>query len=193
MQVKTAVYWGSAIGFGLLLGCASTLLLLGRGGLSGGISSGPWQTNLANGSVDADLYTRAVVARRGLLALSREETLYYTATTDSDGQPLTGNCDYRLHGTPLAARWWSITAYGADSFLIPNAARRYSLSQTTVARKPSGLYTIAVGADPQGRNTLTVRDGEPFDLTARLYDPDASVYEAPGNAALPRIERVSCR
>lgn len=191
--MKPALYWGSAIGLGLLLGLSATALLLAQGGMSGGVSAGPWRTNLASGSPDADMYTRAVVARRGLLALSREETMYYTATTDSEGRPLTGNCDYRLRGNDLAARWWSITVYGSDSFLIPNEAGRYSLSQTTVARKPSGQYVIEIGARQLGRNWLPVHDGAPFDLTARFYNPDPAVHSAPEQALLPPIERVSCR
>jgi hypothetical protein len=192
-SARAALYWGSAILAGLVLGCAGTVALVSRPGMGSGISSGPWHTSLVTGSIDADLYTRAVIARRGLLALAPQETLYYTATTDSEGRPLSGNCDYQLHGRQLAARWWSVTAYGADSFLIPNPEKRYSLSQTTVARKPSGLYVIHVGTQANGRNWLPVRDGEPFDLTVRLYNPDEQVYQAPGAVELPRIDRVNCR
>ena len=188
-----ALYWGSAILAGLVLGCAATVALVSRPGMGSGISSGPWNTSLTTGSTDANLYTRAVIARRGLLALAPQETLYYTATTDSEGKPLSGNCDYTLNGSPLAARWWSVTAYGADSFLIPNPEKRYSLSQTTLARKPSGLYVIHVAAQATGRNWLPVRAGETFDLTVRLYNPAEQVYQAPDTVALPRIERVYCR
>lgn len=191
--MKPALYWSSAAGLGIVLGLCATALVLARGGMSGGVNVGPWQANLAAGSTGADLYTRAVVARRGLLALSREETLYYTATTDSEDRPLSGRCDYRLRGTDLAARWWSITAYGSDSFLIPNEARRYSLSQTTVVREPGRQYVIEVGASPMGRNWLPVQDGAPFELTARFYNPDPAVAAAPGSAALPPIERTACR
>jgi hypothetical protein len=191
--MKPALYWSSAVGLGFVLGLGATALMLAQAGLSGGVSVGPWQTNLAIGSTEAGLYTRAEVARRGLLALSREETMYYTATTDSEGRPLSGDCDYRLRGMDLAARWWSITAYGSDSFLIPNDAGRYSLSRTTVARKPSGQWVIDIGAEPRGRNWLPVRAGQPFDLTARFYNPEPAVHESPAEVSLPEIERVGCR
>jgi hypothetical protein len=166
--MRAAFYWGSAVTVGLAAGIGITMLLLARSSMPGQLSTGPWGTSLATGSTHADLYTRAVVALRGLLALPREETIYYTATTDIDGRPLDGRCDYRLIGSDLAARWWSITAYGADSFLIPNAEHRHSVSQTTVQRDPDGSYAIDVSARAGGGNWLPVREGEPFDLSARF-------------------------
>ena len=84
-MLKRLAYWGSAALAGVLLGLGVTALFLQREGLGGGIASGPWQTSMVTGSSDADPWTRAQVARRGLLALAPEETLYYNATTDSEG------------------------------------------------------------------------------------------------------------
>ena len=86
----------------------------------GGVSDGPWSTSLDTGSSEGGPYLRARIAVHGLLALSREETVYYSALRDSDGADLVGNCSYRLEGRDPPTRWWSITAYGADDFLIPN-------------------------------------------------------------------------
>ena len=91
----------------------------------------------------ASPYLRAYVAVHGLLALGREETIYYTATNDSEGQTLDGNCSYRVEGRDLPARWWGITAYGADDFLIPNPADRYSVSMNSVARRADGTFAVS--------------------------------------------------
>lgn len=48
-----------------------------------GESAGPWRVSTLAGSADADLYTRARVALGGLLALNRQETMYYVADTDN--------------------------------------------------------------------------------------------------------------
>ena len=92
------------------------------------VADGPWKTSLVAGSPQSDPYTRARVALHGLLALNRKETIYYTATEDSDGAKLDGNCRYEVRGRDPNTRWWSITAYGADDYLIPNPGNLYSVS-----------------------------------------------------------------
>ncbi|MFZ2466787.1 MAG: DUF1214 domain-containing protein [Parvibaculum sedimenti] len=139
------------------------------------------------------MYTRARVALYGLLALDRKETMYYTASTDDAGKPLSGDCTYVVEGKDLAARWWSVTAYGPDSFLIPNEANVYSFAKTTVKREADGHYIVRVSADRQEGNWLPVKRGQSFDMTARFYNPDAEVSAAPASAELPRITKESCK
>jgi len=152
-----------------------------RSGFAGGeVSNGPWRTSFVTGSTDADLYTRARVAVGGLLALAPSETVYWTAERDAEGRPLDARCDYRVEGEEQLARWWSLTAYGADQFLIPNDAGRYSFSQTTLRREPGGPWTVVLSSEPHPGNWLPSgsagRTGA-FDLTLRLYNPKPGVYE----------------
>lgn len=183
----------------LVLGVGSAVWMVSRGLAAGEVSSGPWRTNLAIGSEAADPYTRATVARAGLLALNRSETLYFTAATDSDGAALNADCHYRLEGGDLPARWWSVTAYGADHFLIPNPQERYSYGGNTVARAADGSYTIHVAPEPE-TDAGTGADNwipsgnkaQPFSLTIRLYNPSEAAAADPGSIALPRVVRESC-
>jgi hypothetical protein len=191
-MLKRLAYWGSAILAGIPLGLGAPALLLQREGMGGDIASGPWHTSMVTGSSDADPWTRAQVARRGLLALAPEETLYYNATTDSEGKRLNGSCRYRMDGRDPGARWWSITAYGSDSFLIANPQKRYSFSQTTVARAADRSWSIVVSASEAEGNWLPVRAGENFELTVRFYNPETDVYSEPGAVALPKIMREGC-
>lgn len=192
-MLKRLAYWGSSLLVGAVLGVGATVLFLQREGMGGDIAAGPWHTSLATGSSRADIWTRALVARRGLLALAPEETLYYTATTDSEGQRLNGNCRYRLDGHDPGARWWSLTAYGADNYLISNAQKRYSFSETSVARAPDRSWSIVVSAEETEGNWLPVRAGEDFELTVRFYNPETDVYSEPGAVSLPKIQREACR
>jgi hypothetical protein len=179
----------------LVLGLASAWWTI-RSGLSGGeVANGPWRTSFLTGSSDADMYTRARVAVGGLLALAPSETVYWNADRDADGAPLDARCDYRVEGEELPARWWSLTAYGADHFLIPNEPGRFSFSQTTLARAPGGPWTIQVSSEPHAGNWLpSGRTGAsgPFALTLRLYNPARAVTEQPEKLALPRIVREAC-
>jgi hypothetical protein len=176
---------------GIVLGLAATWAVAFRGDMPGGIADGPWRTNLSIGSAAGDMRTRAAVALHGLFALNRSETLYYTAQTDDAGALLDGGCSYRVAGRDPDARWWSVTAYGADDFLIPNAAKRYSVSKNSVARDADGSFAAEVSAAPRARNWIPVAKA-PFSLTLRLYNPGQSAAADPAHARLPKIEKVSC-
>jgi hypothetical protein len=185
----------AAILLALGLGLGSAYGVVMRGLAAGNVSNGPWRTSFATGRVDADPWTRARVAVGGLLALAPSETVYWNAAVDDGGQTLSSRCEYRLSGGELAARWWSVTAYGADAYLIANEAGRYSLSQTTLARDPGGGWTAAVSTRAQPGNWLpSGRPGEvhDFQLTLRLYNPELAIYERPESAALPHVERGTC-
>ena len=184
--------WAGERGRVSLLGLASVAFVL-RMARPEEIRNGSWTTNLDTGSTQAGIYLRAQVALGGLLALSKEETIYFGAREDDEGEGLSGSCDYRMEGSDLGARWWSITAYGSDFFLIPNPEDRYSFTATTVERESGGDFVIHVSATEQARNWLPVAADSPFDLIARLYNPESSVYENPAQAQLPRIRKVGCR
>lgn len=184
---------GLAIFVGVLLGAVSVVVYLQASPTGDGrISNGPWQTDLTTGGADANMYTRAGVALGGLLALSKEETIYYTAFRDSEGLTLSDNCDYTLRGYDPATRWWSITPYAADNYLPQNDDDHLSIAQSTVMRAPDGRFTIRVSATPKGENWVSSRNAGKFSLTLRLYNPRPAVYEVPHSTPLPTIEREGC-
>lgn len=179
----------------LALGLGSLDWALRPGVATGEIENGPWRTSIVTGSPSADLYTRARVAVDLVLALSSPETIYYTAATDSEGRPLDARCEYRLEGEALPARWWSVTTYGSDRFLIPNAAGRYSLSRSSAATAPDGAWRAQVSRDVRPGNWLPAgQPGStgPFTVTLRLFDPAPAATESPHSIALPRVVRQVC-
>jgi hypothetical protein len=155
------------------------------------VKDGPWRTSLTTGSGESGPYRRAFVALHGLFALDRSETVYYTAGTDSDGRPLDGDCRYVISGRDPEARWWSITAYGADDYLIANPEHRYSVSKSSLVRGAGGGFVVALGGAAAANNWIALAPGR-FSLTLRLYNPGPSVLLHPGDAALPRVNRVAC-
>jgi hypothetical protein len=177
---------------GTALGLFATWATVIRGTMGGGVSSGPWHTSVYTGSSEGGPYLRARIAVHGLLALGRDETMYYTALNDSDGNALDGNCSYQIEGRDPPTRWWSITAYGADDFLIPNAADRYSVSMNSVARRADGTFAITLSQAPAEGNLIPVNAGR-FNLTIRLYNPQGSVVADPTQVVLPTIKRAACQ
>ena len=136
---------------------------------------------------------RALVARTGLFALNKSETIYFVSDTDGNGQPLHSNCDYRIEGQDIQTRWWSITAYGADHFLIANEKTRYSFNGQDVIRASDGTYRILMSSTAQSGNWLPTGNQEQLYLALRLYNPQPAVYENPAGLELPQIIREECR
>lgn len=155
------------------------------------IANGPWSANLAAGGTGADIYTRTYVALTGLLALNKDETIYYNATKDSAGDALDGACTYRIEGRDPDARWWSFTLYGKDHFLIDTPTKRYSISKTSVVRTADGAFVVRLSTTEEPNNWIaTSPDG--FQITLRLYNPNASVKDNPATVPLPAIVKEAC-
>lgn len=195
-----AVVAGCAAGIGSALAMAG--LLPGTNPLAfGNVDVGGWRSDFAVGTASADPYTRARVARHGLLALAKSEAVYFTLTVDDDGAPLREACTYRLRTRAMPAGWWSITLYDATSQLPGNtdAALSINAGQDAAARigdeiTGQGVTATIAPRRPEGEGLwISSRNAGQFDLTLRLYMPDPALLADP-NAALdpPRIERISC-
>ena len=154
------------------------------------IVNGPWQTSMLAGSPRADIYTRAYVAITALFSLDRSETIYFAAMRDDENEPLRAACTYAIEGKSIAARWWSITAYGDDNFLIPNEADRFSFNMSNLKYGPDGVFHLLASPVPQLENWLPTGRGGGFNLMLRLYIPGPDIATNPGEARLPSIKRL---
>ncbi len=186
-----AIVVGGGAGLGSALAMAG--LLPGTSPLAfGDVDVGGWHSDFAIGTASADPYTRARVARHGLLALAKSEAVYFTRATDDTGAPFSDRCHYRLSGGPMPAGWWSVTLYDGQSMLPANTDDAHSID---AARAGQGAWAALVAPQRPDDGTLWIssRGAETFDLTLRLYMPSATLLADP-NAALdpPRIERISC-
>ncbi len=205
MAKRVAVYCFAAI-TGIALGLASAIYMAGLWPGTkpldfGDVEVDGWRSDFAIGSEAANPYTRARVARHGLLALAKTEAVYFTRDTDDRGEPLREDCTYRLSVGKMPADWWSVTLYDADSMLPMNddEALSVNLGQDNVARIGDetvgyGLSAVVSPERPDGRDLWISSRGAPtFDLMLRLYVPSEDLLERP-EAVLtpPTIERMSC-
>jgi len=183
LGILAALILGSGIGVGSAI--------LAYDGISGmrSVQNGPWQTNLAAGNGEASPYLRASIAVHGLLALNQAETIYYHAYKDESGQVFNGDNVYRIEGKAPDARWWSITLYGTDDFLVPNELNRFSYSGNSVTYNKNGKFTIYISKKQQTGDWLPLGDQKRFSLSLRLYNPGESVRTNPAGVELPRIVR----
>jgi hypothetical protein len=140
---------------------------------------------------------RAAVALVGLGANLPEDAIYPSARVDGEGKALDGAQRYRIRflpgQLPPAQAFWSVTAYGADDFLLDVPEGRHAVgSRQPLVTQADGSVDLLVQADPPPlalrANWLPVRAGEAFQLTARLYWPEPAALQ--GRWHMPAIERV---
>lgn len=191
MTLKNVLFWGGLGVAAIACGIGWTAYTVKRPD-DVAVSAGPWKANLLAGSANADLVTRARVATGGLLALGRDETLYYVARTDSSGRDLRSRCEYRIEGVKPDARWWSITAYADDYFLFADAQQRFSINSMTVKPDAQGRFAAisAPGAKAADGSIAHIQTSGDRGLifTLRLYNPAESLQENPALLDPPRIE-----
>jgi len=185
--MKRLLRYGSAILVASVLGIGLAWLAIGANLPS--IHNGAWHYDPLVGSVAADPYLRARVAKVGFLALKNSEALYFFAGTDDQGDPLRCEHTYLIEGRDFDCRWWSITAYDEDDFLIPNDQERYSYNMTNLERNADGGYTIVLSRSPKPGNWIPTGAGENFSLMLRIYNPTSVVRDNISTMALPRITR----
>lgn len=191
--MKSVFKWIGLVLLGLALGIGFAVWQIRGSGLGNDIRVGPWSTGRDLGTVDADMKTRAIVALRGLLALPKEEARYFTAATDSAGDPLSGKCSYTLTGGAIEARWWSITLYDRAGWLIPNRWGRYSVGSARIPEDQATNWTVSVAPDEQAGLWIPTGTDGPFELTLRAYRPRGQMASDPARITLPTITKRECK
>lgn len=140
---------------------------------------------MIGGAYGVDYLHRAFVARAGLGANLPQDAIYPAIAQDSQGQPLDGNKSYILHfpkgQQPPVNAFWSLTAYDADGYFIPNSIARQAIGdRDKLALNPDGSLDIYVQAASPGKdkesNWLPVAKG-PFNLLLRLYWPKEAILD----------------
>ncbi len=177
----------------LVIGGGSAIWLVNHPPSGQGIRNGAWTTHPQIGSAKANIYIRAIVAEIGLFALDKKETVYFSADVDDKGDPLSADCDYLIAGRDMDTRWWSITVYDEDDFLIPNKWDRYSYNMNNVKRDVNRRYRIRLSKRPGKGDWLPTGGRGGMALTLRLYNPEPVVYENLGTIELPLIIKEGCQ
>lgn len=153
---------------------------------------GPWTAWLQAGTLEADLYARAWVARWADLPLGSGEGVTFWARQDSDGRSLDGRCFYRIEDIAPASRWWTLTLYDRQGNLVSNPARRHGFNSTEIVRFSGGQSRVVIGPTVSPGNWIP-SPKEPIWLVLRLYDTRISTgLTAQETVTLPTITREAC-
>ena len=163
------------------------------------IKNDNWQILPSPGDQDRDIYTRASVAMSGTFALSKPEAAYFHAFYDIEDEELSGNCSYQISGSDIESRWWSITVYNEDGFLVKNDEKIYSLNSETVDFNLEGGFNIYLTGDNNfisknsGENWLRTPIDNSFSVALRIYLPGEEYFSKLKRVDLPIIEKLECR
>lgn len=182
-----------AISIALLVGFGLSYYALSDGRLVAAREIGPWTVWPAAGNPRPDPYSRAYVARRGVLQLGTSEGLQFVAETDSDGNVLNANCAYEIAGqTPQSAVWTLVALNHKGRNIAASSTLDYLDSQHVVRTQEEPLL-LTVSPYLSGGNWLQITPGGTFRLVLTLYDTPA-LSGGPGDRAeLPDITQTECR
>lgn len=155
-------------------------------------SIGSWQTIGKDKDVNSDdLLSIAQIAVFATYPLTKKEVIYLNTSTDSDGNPIDSKSDYVIEGKKFDARYWSITAYDQDGFLIKNSINKYSYNFEDVKyAADSSSYKINLSATEKPENWLPTTASQKIALVIRLYQPSDSLRNHIVANALPIIKKI---
>jgi hypothetical protein len=159
----------------------------------GAVAIGPWTTYPDLGTPQADPYSKARIAREGVLSLGLAEGLTFVAQRDSAGEALQRNCTYAVGGAFPPARLWTLYAAETSGAILPNGHRRPpALHSMAALRQADNSVSVAVGRHPAPGNWLPVSGDGPMSLVLTLYDSPAANSAGVADVALPQIARAEC-
>jgi hypothetical protein len=187
------VWFGACI-IGLVTGVVSAWSMTG-GALGGSnLIVKNWSSDLMIGAPAANPWLRARVSRIGLLALSKQETMYFDRSVDDAGDPLREACTYQIKGHALPARWWSLTIYGKDQFLPRNDDQAGSLDATRTLPDGTSSWSGIISAQKpsQEAHWISSAGAGAFSITLRLYNPASVEPNRLAAMPLPAIEKMAC-
>jgi hypothetical protein len=176
------------------VGLGATYFALDRGAAFGALRIGSWTAFPKTGTTDADPYARATIARTGQLPVALGDGIAFVAKTDDKGRPLDGRCQVVLAGITPAARFWTLTLYGPDGELVPNATDRHGFTSEEVVRRSDGSFAITVDPRAAPGNWLPTGGIEHYQLVLRFYDTPVGVATKAGRELpMPSINTEACQ
>ena len=182
-----------ALAVAALVGLGATYLALTRGAAFGSLTIGAWTAWPKTGTIDADPYARATIARTGQLPVALGDGVSFTTQTDDGGKILDGRCDVMLSGITPAARFWTLTLYNVEGQLVANSVSRYGFTSQEIVRNADGSFEIEVSPRASAGNWLPTGGVERYALVLRFYDTAVGVSTKAGREVpMPAVTTRRC-
>ncbi|SSC66017.1 DUF1214 domain-containing protein [Ciceribacter selenitireducens] len=174
-------------------GILTTLSALNASAGFGAIRLGVWSAFPDVQTADADPYAKSHRAKAGRLLYGSAEGLSFTASSDEDGNLLTGTCSYRIVGRTPAARLWTLYAADPDGKpLVPRADLPFAHNSQGILRHRDGSFEISVSATARPMNWLALPNTGAFSLVLTLLDTPAAGSSGLIGLEMPKVESLGC-
>ncbi len=158
-----------------------------------------WSSVPSLGDPKRSIYTRAYVATYGLFALSKPESVYFSADHDISEDSLDGSLCYILSGNDIQSasvspRWWSLTVYDDDGYLVESSEKQYSYNSENIIYNSTGNFEVYLADRPTGniQNWIKTPTDGLFSVVLRVYQPGEEFFSNLKRVDLPIIEKVDC-
>lgn len=175
------------------VGLGATYLALTRGAAFGALRVGAWTAWPKTGTLDADPYARAEIARTGRLPVALGDGVMFVAKADDNGKRLDGRCEVAIAGVTPAARFWTLTLYNPEGALVPNSINRYDFTSQEIVRRGDGSFEIVVAPRAAPGNWLPTGGIDRYTLALRFYDTAVGVATKEGREIpMPAVKTRSC-
>ena len=159
----------------------------------GSVRYGSWTSWPLAGSVDADPYTKARVAKDGAFPQCAADGLTFFLALDENNQPLRRECQYSLVGSVPPARIWTLSI--KDLYKRPvldNDGGTNSVFSLSVLRELDGSFVIDIGRQPVPMNWLPITGIGPMRLVLRLYDTPITTSAGLAEPIMPKLVSKDC-
>ncbi|MGB8819192.1 MAG: DUF1214 domain-containing protein [Rhizobiaceae bacterium] len=193
-MIRTILVTAAALLFAIGGGAWLTDVSLRRFDRIGRIEFDGWTANPVNGTLSADPYSKARLARDASLSMGAAEGVTFYASKDEDGRPLTSQCTYLISGQNPSARLWTLLA-------LSNSRTRFdrisddlpsSLASERMVFGKKMAFEIQVSASARPGNWLAVPRKTDFTLALNLYDSPVATNKGLVETKLPSVKRISC-
>ena len=176
------------------VGLGATYFALERNAAFGALRIGSWTAFPKTGTLDADPYARASIARSGQLPVALGDGVSFVAKSDDAGRPLDGRCEVVLSGVTPAARFWTLTLYSPDGELVSNGVRRHGFTSEEIVRRSDGSFIITAAPHAEAGNWLPTGGVDHYQLLLRFYDTAVGVATKAGREVpMPSINTEACQ
>lgn len=192
-MIRIVLQVAIAVVVAVLGGAASAWYALKAREGVGAVTIGDWSAYPDIGTPSSDPYSKARVAREGLLALGRAEGIAFVAQRDSNGDMLDRACSYTVEGTLPAARLW--TLYPTDESmngLVNLPGRPPAVSSRNILRLADNSLSIAVSHRPSPGNWLSIEGRGRLLLVLTLYDTPIASSTGISGVELPQVLKTDC-
>ena len=185
---------GLALAIALGLGTFATWHALRGTEQFGAVTLGGWTAYPEAGTEAADPYAKARLARDASLSLGAAEGVTFFASRDSEGSPLTSECDYTMEGKSPPARFWTLYTVGPDQLELSTgkADLPNTLHSGELNHDRQGGFEIAISATAKPQNWLAVPSDKTFWLAYTLYDSPVASNKGLIETAFPIVRKIGC-